>query len=182
MKKILVLTIIFVLTSAFTDATMPVRKKCSVNLTALMAAAKLSLSDDGVKKLQQIFANAKASDSENASVDSEFFLEPALRPDLQRNDIKRVKKFLQMISDKRLVTVHVVGGGRGYKGGGLFRIVYSLGESSMKKSDEKAGVALTDSIKSGTNSDKRYYLQAQKRRPGESRMSGSSEYEIHLDR
>ena len=181
MKKILVMAIIVVFTTAVADATLAVREKCSVNLTALMVAAKSTLSEDGVEKLQQIFANAKTLDSEKASVGSVFFLGPALRPDLQRNEVTRVNKFLKTISNKRLVTCNVVGGGREFKGRGLFRIVYSLEESSVKKSDETAGVAPAGKTDTGSPLGKRYTLKAQKRRPGETRMSGSNEYEIRLD-
>jgi hypothetical protein len=181
MKKILVLAIILVFTAAVADATLAVSEKCSVNLTALMAAAKSSLSGDGVEKLQQIFANAKASDSEKASVGSVFFFEAALRPDLQRNEVKRVNKFLKTISDKRLVTCKVVHCGQQSTGCGLFRIVYSLEESSVRKSDEQAGAAPAGKIDTGVPTGKRYTLKAQKKRPGETRISGSNEYEIRLD-
>jgi hypothetical protein len=164
MKKILVLAIILVFTAAAADANMPVREKCSVDLTALMAAAKSSLSADGVEKLQQIFANARTLDNEKASVGSVFFLESALRPDLQRNDLKRVNKFLKLISDKRLVSVNVSGGSREFKARGLFRVVYSLQE------------------RTSANVGKSYHLKAQKRRPGETRTSGTNEYEIRLDK
>jgi hypothetical protein len=164
MKKILVLAIILVFTAAAADANMPVREKCSVDLTALMAAAKSSLSADGVEKLQQIFANARTLDNEKASVGSVFFLESALRPDLQRNDLKRVNKFLKLISDKRLVSVNVSGGSREFKARGLFRVVYSLEE------------------RTSADAGKSYHLKAQKRRPGETRTSGTNEYEIRLDK
>ena len=180
MKKILILAVILVVTVAAADANLAVSEKCSVNHAALMAAAKSTLSGDGVEKFQQIFANAKILDSEKASVGSVFFLEPALRPDLHRNEVKRVNKFLKTISDKRLVTCKVVHCGRS-KGCGLFRIVYSLEESSVKKNDEKAGVAMVGKTDTGSSSGKRYTLKAQKRRPGETRMSGSNEYEIRLD-
>jgi hypothetical protein len=172
MKKILVLAIILVFTASFADATLPVREKCTVNLTELMAAAKASLSADGVGKLQQIFANAKVSGKDEASVGSIFFLVPALLPDLERNELTRVKKFLKLISDKRLVSSHIGGGGREFKGRGLFRIVYSLEERPMIKGDEKAGVP----------TGRRYGLKAQKHRPGETRISGTNEYQIRLDK
>ena len=181
MKKILILAVILVVTVAAADANLAVSEKCSVNHAALMAAAKSTLSGDGVEKFQQIFANAKILDSEKASVGSVFFLESALRPDLHRNEVKRVNKFLKTISDKRLVTCKVVHCGRQSTGCGLFRIVYSLEESSVKKNDEKAGVAMVGKTDTGSSSGKRYTLKAQKRRPGETRMSGSNEYEIRLD-
>jgi hypothetical protein len=172
MKKILVPAIILLFFASFADANLPVMEKCRVNLTELMAAAKASLSEDGVGKLQQIFANAKVSDKDEATVGSIFFLVPALLPDLGRNELARVKKFLKLISDKRLVSSYVSGGGREFKGRGLFRIVYSLEARPLTKADEKAGVP----------TGRRYGLKAQKHRPGETRISGTNEYQIRLDK
>ena len=172
MKKILVLAIILVVFASFADANMPVRETCSVNLKAVMAAAESSLSPDGVEKLKQIFANVKVSDKDEATVGSIFFLVPALLPDLERNDLARVKKFLKLISGKRLVSSHVGGGGREFKGRGLFRIVYSLEARPLTKADEKAGVP----------TGRRFGLKAQIQRPGETGISGTNEYQIKLDK
>jgi hypothetical protein len=164
MKKILVLAIILVFTASFADATLPVRERCSVNLKALMPAAKATLSEDGYAKLEQIFSNAKTLDNETATVGSVIFFEPALLPDLKRGDLKKVRQFLKTISDKRLVTIDVIGGGPRYKGGGLFRIAYSLEE------------------RTGADAGKKYYIKTQRRKWGETRLTGGSEYEIKLDK
>jgi hypothetical protein len=160
MKKIMVLAIMLVFIASFAEATLPVMEKYRVNLTELMAAAKSTLSEEGFGKLRQTFANAKTAAGEEVNVGSAFFFVPALKPDLERNDIALVKKFLKLISDKRLVSVNVTGGGRNLKRG-LFHVVYSLEESTLTKDDEKAGVTpgrryilLTEQHRSGGTSER----------------------------
>jgi hypothetical protein len=172
MKKVLVLAILLVFFASFAEATLPVMEKYRVNLTELMAVAKTTLSEDGFEKLRQIFANAKAAGEEEVNVGSAFFFVPALRPDLERNDLARINKFLKLISDRELVSARVTGGGREFKSRGLFRVVYSLEERPLAMADEKAG----------GKSGKRYGLKAQKIRPGNTRVTGILLYQILMDK
>jgi hypothetical protein len=174
MKKILGLAIIFVFIAAMADATLPLRDRYTVKRAGIMAAAKASLSAEGVEKLKT--ALAKQVEEELVTLNSIFFLENALIPDLQRNDSRRVKKFLKMVNDKRLVRGDIIGGGPHFKGGRTFRIVYSLEESVMEKSADK-----TDGAKAGAGYGKKYYLKALKTKPGKSESPAEVKKEIRLD-
>ena len=171
MKRILGLIIIFIFTAAVAEATLPTRERFNVNRVAMISAAKLSLSVDGVEKLQNILAGKVEQDRVN--FDSAFFLKPALSPDLQRNDISRVKKFLGIINNSKLVKGFLIGGGRFVKGDRSFRVVYSLEESVVEKINEK----------SGSIPGKRYYLKVMTTRSGESSGSvkGTSEFRFDIE-
>jgi len=171
MKRILGLVIIFIFTAAVAEATLPTRERFNVNRVAMISAAKLSLSVDGVEKLQNILAGKVEQDRVN--FDSTFFLKPALSPDLQRNDVSRVKKFLRIINDSKLVEGYLTGGGRFVKGSRSFRVVYSLEESVVEKINEKAG----------SIPGKRYYLKVMTIRSGESSGSvkGTSEFRFDIE-
>jgi hypothetical protein len=180
MKRMLLLAIIFILTAATVEATLPVREKYSVDSAAMVAAAKSSLSDEGVAALQQALGNNTAKDK--AIFYSPVFLEPVLRVDLRQNRVKQVEKFLKIISDKRLVRCDVSGGSRGYKGRGNFRVGYALEVSAPGENGENVRVEPTDKRDKGPASAKIYYIHADKYRPGEKRSYGSSKMKIRLEK
>ena len=171
MKRILSLVIIFMFTAAVAEATLPTRERFNANRVAMISAARLSLSVDGVEKLQNILAGKVEQDRVN--FDSAFFLKPALSPDLQRDDVRRVRKFLGIINDNKLVAGHLTGGGRFVKGSRSFRVVYSLEESVVEKINEKAG----------SIPGKRYHLKVTTIRSGESSGSakGTSEFRFDIE-
>ena len=171
MKRILSLVIIFIFTAAVAEASLPARELFNVNRMAMISAAKLSLSVDSVEKLQNILAGKVEQD--RISFDSAFFLKPALSPDLQRNDVNRVKMFLRIINDSKLVEGYLTGGGRFVKGSRSFGVVYSLEESVGEKINEKAG----------SIPGKRYYLKVMTIRAEESSGSvkGTSEFRFDIE-
>src|SRR5665647_395748 len=128
MNRILSLVIICIITATVVEATLPARELFNANRAAMISAAKLSLSEDGVEKLQNILTRKVEQD--RVVFDSAFFLKPALSLDLQRNDVSRVKKFLGIVNDSKLVEGNLVGGGRFDKESRSFRVVYSLEESA----------------------------------------------------
>ena len=123
MKRILGLVIIFIFIAVVAEATLPMRERFNVHRAAMISAARSSLSVDGVEKLQNILGKVE---QDRVNFDSVFFLKPALSPDLQRNDVSRVKKFLRIINDGKLVEGYLTGGGRFVKGSRSFGVVYSL--------------------------------------------------------
>ena len=171
MNRILSLVIICIITATVAEATLPVRELFNANRAAMISAAKLSLSEDGVEKLQNILTRKVEQD--RVVFDSAFFLKPALNFDLQRNDVSRVKKFLGIVNDSKLVEGNLAGGGRFYKESKSFRVVYSLEESVVEKNNTKAG----------SITGKRYYLKVMTIWPGSSSGSvkGTSEFRFDIE-
>ena len=182
MKKILVLAIALVFSASSAYATLAVRETCSSDRTAPMSAARASLSEDGVEKLQQIFDKASALEDGKGYVFSMFFFEPALRPDLKRSDLKRIRKFLKTISVKRLVTCNVIGGSSKFKGRGEFHIVYTLEERDVTEGDRKAEGMPAAKTYATALSGKKYFIEGHRIKKGEKRESGSRQFEIRLDK
>ena len=60
MNRILSLVIICIITATVAEATLPVRELFNANRAAMISAAKLSLSEDGVEKLQNILTRSGA--------------------------------------------------------------------------------------------------------------------------
>lgn len=180
MKKILGLAIVLVLFAGVADATQAVRQKYTVNSSGLMAAAKSSLSPEGVEQLHKILA--KEANGEQPVFYTAVFFELALRHDLMKDDVKKVKKFLKLISDRRLVTCTVSGGTGKFKGRGKYRVNYSLDIETPSGSDQNTKAAPAESRKNISPSGNVYYLVVDQSRPGEKSGYGSWKMPVRLPR
>jgi len=67
-----------------------------------------------------------------------FFLEDFIRPYVQRNEIAKVKQFLQAVNQKKLVYAWREG-----KGGGCYVVDYAIEIKSAPSSSDEAGVYMT---------------------------------------